>query len=74
MSPKKVRPHLSEDIKNRIAGLRQSNLSYKQIFDIFEKRKCKNFSLCCEENWSKVRNRRLSEKEVWIWPPKSLNC
>ena len=41
MSPKKVRPHLSEDIKNRIAGLRQSNLSYKQIFDILKKENVK---------------------------------
>ena len=41
MSPKKVTPHLSEDIKNRIAGLRQSNLSYKQIFDILKKENVK---------------------------------
>ena len=32
-----VRSHLGKDIKNRIAGLRQSKLTYKQIFDILRK-------------------------------------
>ena len=32
-----VRSHLSEDIKNRIARLRQSKLTYKQIFYIIRK-------------------------------------
>ena len=32
-----VRSHLGEDIKNRIARLRQSKLTYKQIFDILRK-------------------------------------
>ena len=36
-NPEMVRSHLGEDIKNRIAGLRQSKLTYKQIFDILRK-------------------------------------
>ena len=32
-----VRLHLGKDIKNQIAGLRQSKLTYKQIFDILRK-------------------------------------
>ena len=32
-----VRSHLGEDMNNRIAGLRQSKLTYKQIFYILRK-------------------------------------
>jgi len=39
MSPRKVRRHLDEKLKNRIAGLRQSNLTYKRIFEILKKEK-----------------------------------
>ena len=37
-NPELVRSHLGEDIKNRIAGLRQSKLTHKQIFDILRKK------------------------------------
>ena len=56
MTPRKKRKHLDENTKNRIAGLRQSNLIYKDILKHLQKKKCGNIFVNYEANWFKLRN------------------
>ena len=66
-----VKPHLGEDVKNRIAGLRQSKMTYKQIFGILKKENVKTSLSTVKRIGQRFENERSVKRKTGSGRPRA---